>query len=55
VGGKITYRHPIRQQLLYPAVPEKLARLRFFMSCEHSEADIRTAVSTLAAELAAIS
>jgi 8-amino-7-oxononanoate synthase len=43
------------QPILYPAVPEKLARLRFFMSCEHSEADIRTAVSTLAAELAAIS
>jgi 7-keto-8-aminopelargonate synthetase-like enzyme len=36
-------------------VPEKLARLRFFMSCEHSEADIRTAVGRLAAELAAIS
>jgi 8-amino-7-oxononanoate synthase len=43
------------QPILYPAVPEKLARLRFFMSCEHTEADIRTAVGTLAAELAAIS
>jgi 8-amino-7-oxononanoate synthase len=43
------------QPILYPAVPEKLARLRFFMSCEHSEADIRTAVSILATELAAIS
>jgi 8-amino-7-oxononanoate synthase len=39
------------QPILYPAVPEKLARLRFFMSCEHSESDIRDAVSALAAEL----
>jgi 8-amino-7-oxononanoate synthase len=43
------------QPILYPAVPEKLARLRFFMSCEHSEADIRTAVGALAAELHAVS
>jgi 8-amino-7-oxononanoate synthase len=40
------------QPILYPAVPEKLARLRFFMSCEHSEADIRGAVAALARELA---
>jgi 8-amino-7-oxononanoate synthase len=39
------------QPILYPAVPEKLARLRFFMCSEHSEADIREAVGTLAAEL----
>ena len=39
------------QPILYPAVPEKLARLRFFMCCEHSEADIRGAVGALAAEL----
>ncbi len=40
------------QPILYPAVPEKLARLRFFMSYEHSEADIREAVGALAEELA---
>ncbi len=39
------------QPILYPAVPEKLARLRFFMTCEHSETDIRHAVDTLRAEL----
>jgi 8-amino-7-oxononanoate synthase len=39
------------QPILYPAVPEKLARLRFFMTCEHSEADIRHAVDVLRAEL----
>jgi len=37
------------QPILYPAVPEKLARLRFFMCCEHSEADIHNAVGALAA------
>jgi 8-amino-7-oxononanoate synthase len=40
------------QPILYPAVPEKLARLRFFMCCEHSETDIQHAVSAVAAELA---
>ena len=39
------------QPILYPAVPEKLARLRFFITCEHSEADIRQAVAALLAEL----
>jgi 8-amino-7-oxononanoate synthase len=39
------------QPILYPAVPEKLARLRFFMSCEHSEADIHEAVGAVADEL----
>jgi 8-amino-7-oxononanoate synthase len=39
------------QPILYPAVPEKLARLRFFISCEHSEADIREAVSALSEEI----
>jgi 8-amino-7-oxononanoate synthase len=43
------------QPILYPAVPEKLARLRFFMCCEHSEADIRTAVGALADEVGASS
>ncbi len=39
------------QPVFYPAVPEKQARLRFFVSCEHSEADIRTVVAALSAEL----
>jgi 8-amino-7-oxononanoate synthase len=39
------------QPILYPAVPEKMARLRFFMCSQHSEDDIRHAVSVLAAEL----
>jgi len=39
------------QPILYPAVPEKMARLRFFMCSQHSEEDIRHAVGVLAAEL----
>lgn len=39
------------QPILYPAVPEKLARLRFFMCADHSEADIALAVKILAAEI----
>jgi 8-amino-7-oxononanoate synthase len=42
------------QPILYPAVEEKAARLRFFMSCQHSEADIRRTVEVLAEEWAAL-
>ena len=38
------------QPILYPAVPEKSARLRFFMSCRHTTEDINTTVSVLADE-----
>jgi 8-amino-7-oxononanoate synthase len=38
------------QPILYPAVPEKSARLRFFMSCRHTAEDIHTTVSVLAKE-----
>jgi len=34
--------------ILYPAVPEKSARLRFFVSCRHTEAQIRDTVRVLA-------
>ncbi len=34
--------------ILFPAVPEGAARLRFFLSAEHEEADLRTAVAALA-------
>jgi 7-keto-8-aminopelargonate synthetase-like enzyme len=40
--------HPI----LYPAVPDRSARLRFFLTTNHSEAQIRTTVSAVADELA---
>ncbi|HXP30308.1 MAG TPA: aminotransferase class I/II-fold pyridoxal phosphate-dependent enzyme [Stellaceae bacterium] len=36
------------QPILYPAVPERSARLRFFLCSEHGESDIRAAVAGLA-------
>lgn len=35
--------------IIFPAVPEKAARLRFFLSAEHGEEDIKAAVAALAA------
>lgn len=40
------------QPILYPAVPEKAARLRFFMSCEHTEEQIHRTVGALREETA---
>jgi 7-keto-8-aminopelargonate synthetase-like enzyme len=37
------------QPIIYPAVAEKAARLRFFMSSEHSEANIRSTIAALIA------
>jgi len=37
--------------ILYPAVPEKSARLRFFVSCRHTEAQIADTVAAVAEEL----
>lgn len=39
------------QPILYPAVPEKSARLRFFLSCEHTQAHIDQTLDALAALL----
>jgi len=39
------------QPILYPAVPEKSARLRFFISCQHSEAQILQTIQAVAEEL----
>ncbi|MEM9137143.1 MAG: aminotransferase class I/II-fold pyridoxal phosphate-dependent enzyme [Cyanobacteria bacterium P01_F01_bin.42] len=35
------------QPMFFPAVPHNAARLRFFMSCCHSESDIHTAIAAL--------
>ncbi|HYQ52523.1 MAG TPA: aminotransferase class I/II-fold pyridoxal phosphate-dependent enzyme [Pseudomonas sp.] len=40
------------QPILYPAVPEQSARVRFFVSCEHSEEQIRHTVAVVAEEVA---
>lgn len=36
---------------LYPAVPEELARLRFFITCSHTPDQIRRAVTALEQQL----
>ena len=38
------------QPILYPAVPEKSARLRFFISSEHTEDQIRQTVQAVVEE-----
>lgn len=46
------YEHGINvQPIMYPVVPEKSARLRFFLSSEHTEAQIDTTIQVLAQEL----
>jgi len=40
--------------LIYPSVPENSARLRFFLSCTHTEEQIRFTVDTVAQTLAQI-
>ena len=37
--------------IIYPAVPIKAARLRFFITSEHTPTQLRTAVSTMREEL----
>lgn len=39
------------QPILYPAVEERAARLRFFVSCMHSEAQMQTAIEALASAI----
>jgi 7-keto-8-aminopelargonate synthetase-like enzyme len=38
--------------MFYPSVPKNAARLRFFITCNHSEEQIRYTVDTLAEEVA---
>jgi 8-amino-7-oxononanoate synthase len=38
------YRGINVQPILYPAVPEKSARLRFFISCQHTEEQINKTI-----------
>lgn len=42
------------QPILYPAVPDNQARVRFFVNCEHTEAQILKAVEIVAEELTTI-
>jgi 8-amino-7-oxononanoate synthase len=42
------------QPILYPAVPERAARLRFFLTSEHSEAQVREAAAIVIEEHRAV-
>ncbi|OKH52814.1 8-amino-7-oxononanoate synthase [Calothrix sp. HK-06] len=42
------------QPMVYPSVPENVARLRFFMTCDHTEEQIHFTVDTLVEEWAKI-
>lgn len=42
------------QPMIYPAVPDNAARLRFFLSCKHTNAEIDYTVKVLSEELAQI-
>ena len=42
------------QPVLYPAVPAKMSRLRFFLTAMHSEEEMETAIDKTVAELASI-
>ena len=37
------------QPILFPVVPERAARLRFFLSADHTEAEIERTVAALSA------
>ena len=50
------YRRNINvQPIIYPAIPERLARLRFFLSSEHAPEDIERSAPIIAEELSATS
>lgn len=54
VADRLFERGVIADPIFHPAVEEGLARLRFFVTSEHSEDDIRRAVSILAEEVASV-
>ncbi|WP_412079136.1 aminotransferase class I/II-fold pyridoxal phosphate-dependent enzyme [Streptomyces xanthophaeus] len=53
VADRLFDRGVIADPIFHPAVEEGLARLRFFITSDHAEDDIRRAVSILAEEVAA--
>ncbi|MCX5192523.1 aminotransferase class I/II-fold pyridoxal phosphate-dependent enzyme [Streptomyces sp. NBC_00249] len=53
VADRLFERGVVVDPIFHPAVEEGLSRLRFFVTSEHSEGDIRRAVAILAEEVAA--
>ena len=54
LSNALLARNVAVQPILHPAVPERLARLRFFLSCEHTPDQIEQAVAATAEELAKV-
>ncbi|MGW2039142.1 aminotransferase class I/II-fold pyridoxal phosphate-dependent enzyme [Streptomyces virginiae] len=53
VADRLFARGVIADPIFHPAVEEGLSRLRFFLTCEHREDDIRRAVAAVAEEVTA--
>ncbi|WP_078849174.1 aminotransferase class I/II-fold pyridoxal phosphate-dependent enzyme [Streptomyces sp. NRRL F-4428] len=51
VADRLFARGVIADPIFHPAVEEGLSRLRFFLTCEHREDDIRRAVAAVAEEV----
>ncbi|WP_150643366.1 aminotransferase class I/II-fold pyridoxal phosphate-dependent enzyme [Pseudomonas fluorescens] len=51
LSGALSRRGINAQPILHPAVPEKAARVRFFVSCQHTEQQIAETVTAVAEEL----
>ncbi|MFE3641877.1 aminotransferase class I/II-fold pyridoxal phosphate-dependent enzyme [Streptomyces sp. NPDC059169] len=54
VADRLFTRGVVADPIFHPAVEEGLSRLRFFVTSEHREEDIRRAVSVLAEEVALV-
>ena len=54
LSQRLFQRHINVQPIIAPAVPERLARLRFFLSSAHSAEDIASSVQAIAQEFEAV-
>ena len=55
LSQRLAQRNVNVQPIIAPAVPDGLARLRFFLSSEHDADDIAASVEAIAQEFAALS
>ncbi len=55
LSQRLAQRNVNVQPIIAPAVPDGLARLRFFLSSEHDTKDIAASVEAIAREFAALS
>lgn len=55
LSQRLSRRNINVQPIIHPAIPERLARLRFFLSSEHAPEEIERSIPIIAEELAATS